>query len=312
MSIADYSQTLQDHQRALVLVRTVGPKLSSKYFGRIFDRLSRLHNVPIPGQQRTLQIRYKRSYPLENNEWGDFQAHRKVIGLICVGYCETEKDLGDVYGGYEGTKQQFSSTLFDSRLLVFGLSKDGTTIVREPDKKEGDGDSGNRTSSNKLEQELSKEDRANSNTNISDKKSGLGVGVPSGDGSVSGSKLSKSSKSPIIDTKTPGKQAIQDPLNANSLLENANKLQQQQHQQQGKQETQQISKEKDAGTHTFFYPSSEESADLEEKIREFAAALFWVLESKRMDRSLERQDRLVLLMTPFEKKDFVGIDTDSR
>ncbi len=32
----------------------------------------------------------------------------------------------------------------------------------------------------------------------------------------------------------------------------------------------------------------------------------------RLDRSNERQDKLVLLMTPFERKDFVGLDTESR
>ena len=48
------------------------------------------------------------------------------------------------------------------------------------------------------------------------------------------------------------------------------------------------------------------------QVREFAASLFWVLESKRLDRSQERMDRLPLLVTPFEKKDIVGIDTDTR
>ena len=31
-----------------------------------------------------------------------------------------------------------------------------------------------------------------------------------------------------------------------------------------------------------------------------------------MDRAFERQDKPLLLMAPFESKDFVGVDTDTR
>ena len=42
------------------------------------------------------------------------------------------------------------------------------------------------------------------------------------------------------------------------------------------------------------------------------ASLFWVLERKRLDRSLERQEKVPMLTAPFEKKDMVGLDIDSR
>ena len=42
------------------------------------------------------------------------------------------------------------------------------------------------------------------------------------------------------------------------------------------------------------------------------ASLFWVLEGKRLDRSFERQERIPMLTAPFEKKDMVGLDIDSR
>ena len=41
-------------------------------------------------------------------------------------------------------------------------------------------------------------------------------------------------------------------------------------------------------------------------------SLFFVLEGKRLERTFERSDRLTLLCAPFEKKDYVGVDTDTR
>lgn len=42
------------------------------------------------------------------------------------------------------------------------------------------------------------------------------------------------------------------------------------------------------------------------------ASLYWVLEGKRLDRSFERQEKFPMLTAPFEKKDMVGLDIDSR
>lgn len=47
-------------------------------------------------------------------------------------------------------------------------------------------------------------------------------------------------------------------------------------------------------------------------IGEFINALFWVLESKRLQSSREKLDKVSLLLAPFEKKDFVGLDMESR
>lgn len=52
--------------------------------------------------------------------------------------------------------------------------------------------------------------------------------------------------------------------------------------------------------------------DLEERVEEFAASIFWVLESKRLDRGFERQDKPVLLTAPHEVREFIGIDTETR
>jgi len=61
------------------------------------------------------------------------------------------------------------------------------------------------------------------------------------------------------------------------------------------------------------YASVDESTNLEEHIVDFLLSLFWVLESKRLDRSCEHVDNLTLLTAPFEqRKDSSTADIDSR
>lgn len=65
-------------------------------------------------------------------------------------------------------------------------------------------------------------------------------------------------------------------------------------------------------THCIIYPGTDNCDQLEHDVKEFLNSLFWILESKRLDRSFEKQDKIPLLTVPFEKKNFVGIDTDTR
>jgi len=61
------------------------------------------------------------------------------------------------------------------------------------------------------------------------------------------------------------------------------------------------------------YPSVDESANMDEHIVDFLLSLFWVLESKRLDRSCEHVDNLTLLTAPFEHRKNSSItDTDGR
>lgn len=67
-----------------------------------------------------------------------------------------------------------------------------------------------------------------------------------------------------------------------------------------------------SGSEVVFYPDLETAQDLEERLREFVTSLFFVLEGKRLDRSFERADKQQLLCAPFERKDYVGVDTDTK
>nr|XP_039320388.1 trafficking protein particle complex subunit 9 isoform X5 [Saimiri boliviensis boliviensis] len=195
MSVPDYMQCAEDHQTLLVVVQPVGI-VSEENFFRIYKRICSVSQISMRDSQRVLYIRYRHHYPPENNEWGDFQTHRKVVGLITITDCFSAKDWPQTFEKFHVQKEIYGSTLYDSRLFVFGLQ---------------------------------------------------------------------------------GEIAEQ------------------------------------ARTDVAFYPNYEDCQTVEKRIEDFIESLFIVLESKRLDRATDKSgDKIPLLCVPFEKKDFVGLDTDSR
>lgn len=64
-----------------------GEELSSKNFNRLFERICRVNQLRIvdgSGTERCVQARYIKDYPVGNNDWGDFQTHRRLLGLITI------------------------------------------------------------------------------------------------------------------------------------------------------------------------------------------------------------------------------------
>ncbi|XP_059671880.1 trafficking protein particle complex subunit 9 isoform X5 [Gavia stellata] len=195
MSVPDYVQCAEDHQTLLVVVQPIGIVPEESFF-RIYKRISAVSQVNVRDSQRVLYIRYRHHYPPENNEWGDFQTHRKVVGLITITDCSSAKDWPQTFEKFHLQKEMYGSTLYDSRLFVFGLQGE---IAEQP------------------------------------------------------------------------------------------------------------------RTDVAFYPSYDECETVEKRIEDFIESLFIVLESKRLDRATDKSgDKIPLLCVPFEKKDFVGLDTDSR
>lgn len=71
----------------VVVVCSQGEELSSKSFNRYFDRICRVNQLRVvdgTGAERYVQARYIKDYPVGNNDWGDFQTHRRLLGLITV------------------------------------------------------------------------------------------------------------------------------------------------------------------------------------------------------------------------------------
>lgn len=65
-------------------------------------------------------------------------------------------------------------------------------------------------------------------------------------------------------------------------------------------------------TRALFYNENDPCVDLEAHLNDFINSLFWVLESKRLERSREKLERVSSMLAPFEKKDFIGLDIESR
>lgn len=223
MSHPDYDQISHDHAALLILVKHIGSQLKPKTFCKFYERIAKLSDVKITdssGLIRTIYLRYVKEYPVENNDWGDFQTHRRLIGLVSLGKYDTQVELNEVCRVHESLKVKYNATLFDSRCLLFGPAKE----VESP-------------------------------TDLS-----------------SGSSEASDESSNIEKFTTPS----------------------------------------NFKTRALFYDEASPCTDLENQITEFVNSLFWVLESKRLERSREKLERVSLLFAPFEKKDFVGLDMESR
>lgn len=69
-------------------VTFLGEELPQKNFCKLFDRINKINNIKIVdslGVNRNVWARYIKDYPVGNNDWGDFQTHRRLLGLITIG-----------------------------------------------------------------------------------------------------------------------------------------------------------------------------------------------------------------------------------
>ncbi|XP_052865925.1 protein brunelleschi [Anopheles cruzii] len=224
MAHPDYEQHHYHHGCLLILVRGIGP-LKPRSLQRVFERVQRVNNVKIPdssGITRDIWVRYIRDHPVENNDWGDFQTHRRLLGLITVGKFDAQNELNELCRVHESLKVKYTNTLFDSRCLLFGPTTDEL-------------------------QKLS---------------TGGGAGS---DDEKSGGTIEKCFQTPSY-----------------------------------------------FKSRAFFYPENDSCSNLETKISEFITSLYYILELKRLEKTREKLDKAPLLLAPFEKKDFVGLDLESR
>ncbi|CRK86346.1 CLUMA_CG000135, isoform A [Clunio marinus] len=238
MNFPDYGQTTAHHSCLLVLIRGIGPN-KPRTLQKIFERIQKVNNVKIKdssGQTRDIFIRYVREHAVENNEWGDFQTHRRLLGLITVGKFESQGELNELCRVHESLKVKYTSTLYDTRSILFAPST-------------------NENDSNDDKIPLEKTSNGNDSTS-------------------NGFKLEDNEQQILIDN--------------NLVLPTIFK------------------------SRGFFYVENNACHNLESRITDFIHSLFWILESKRLERTKEKFDKVSLLLAPFEKKDFVGLDMESR
>lgn len=287
MSHPDYEQYSHDHAALLILVKHLGSQLKNKVFNKFYERISRVNSVKITdstGQVRTILIRYIKEHPVENNDWGDFQTHRRLLGLISLGKYDSQQELNEICRVHESLKVKYTNTLYDSRCILFGAN----------DEREYPSDN-----SSPEEQSIV------SSSEI----------LTSKDSSENSDITHETKENPTEKEDTTG--PLQNPpIDDGSLNRNDEETKSDKVEEKPKSPVKTVREKfttpSNFKTRALFYNESEPCSDLENQLTEFINSLFWVLESKRLERSREKLERVSLLLAPFEKKDFVGLDMDSR
>lgn len=159
MSTPDYDQFAEDHQCLLIVIKQIGminnfviklkwylshltftiitslgPQIHPSLFNLIYERLSQLYEFKITdnkgmGFERTVRLRYKQSYSIENNDWGDFQAHRRLVGLITIARSFNDNEIESICELHNTIRDTYANTLFDSRCFVIRNSPSSTEGV---------------------------------------------------------------------------------------------------------------------------------------------------------------------------------------
>lgn len=238
--------------KVCVIIQSGGFKVQNSIFKSIFINHNNsiiicfISNIPdSSGYTRDIWIRYVRDYPVENNEWGDFQTHRRLLGLITVGKFDSQDELNEMCRVHESLKVKYTNTLFDSRCVLFAATNKSTNDAENDDP----------------------------------------VLLSTGD-------LKPSISEKHINSSNENTQS-NDELNAKSLKNS-------------------YTTPSNFKSNVTFYLENGPCTDLEAFLSDFVNSLFWILEKKRLERSHEKLDKVPLLLAPFEKKDFVGLDMDTR
>ncbi|KAH8378403.1 hypothetical protein KR093_011176 [Drosophila rubida] len=242
MSRLDYEQNALHHSCLLVLLRGVGPS-RARILQRAFEKVRRVNNIKVTdssGIVRTIYFRFIHEHPVEHNDWGDFQTHRRLLGLITIGKFENQTELNELCRHHESLKVRYGGTLYESRAIFFG-----------PDAQPSD--------------------------SIGNHKDGITT-------------VDNAQADASIDL---GHKETQHPLAAGRLQD-------------------EFTTPSNFKSQAFFYREQDNCIDLESRVSDFLNALFWVLESRRLERSREKAEKVSLLLAPFEKRDFVGLDMESR
>ncbi|KAF2898541.1 hypothetical protein ILUMI_07633 [Ignelater luminosus] len=287
MSHPDYEQYSHDHAALLILVKHLGSQLKNKVFNKFYERISRVNSVKITdstGQVRNILIRYIKDHPVENNDWGDFQTHRRLLGLISLGKYDSQQELNEICRVHESLKVKYTNTLYDSRCILFGANDE-----REYPSDNSSPEEQSIVSSSEV---LSSKD-SSENSDITNEAQ---------DKSSVKEETTSSSYNPLTEGESSNKD--NEEIKSDKVEEKPKSP--------VKTVREKFTTPSNFKTRALFYNEAEPCSDLENQLTEFINSLFWVLESKRLERSREKLERVSLLLAPFEKKDFVGLDMDSR
>lgn len=139
MSFPDYDQKPYDHRACLILVQSIGSHLLPEHYSLLLEQLSTTDRVHLSAGGRNVHVKFVPSCPTANNEWGDFQHHRKVLGLVCVAQAAESVTGSEVEALFLDTKNLYDSSVIDSRLVVLGLPRQEKVESSDSDSHSDDG-----------------------------------------------------------------------------------------------------------------------------------------------------------------------------
>lgn len=255
--------------------------------------------VDSSGHVRDIWVRYIRDHPVENNDWGDFQTHRKLLGLITVGKFDTQTELNELCRAHESLKVKYTNTLYDSRCILFASNK-----LRDDDSSgggDGAGDSHDKDDGGPV---ISNSFSILSN-NLNNKSAEL-------DSNNQINALAGDMKNDRANNKFSKNEYYKENGTNENTTDHTNNTQTSVESLPTKKLEEICNTPSIFQSRAFFYSENDQCTNLEAQIFEFISSLFWILESKRLERSREKVEKVSLLLAPFEKKDFVGLDMDTR
>ena len=313
------------------------------------------------GLERTIRVRYKKSYTIDNNDWGDFQCHRKALGLITVAYFNNNNEIESIHEMHNTLRDTFANTLYDSRCFLVNNANtsdscdnqhnhnDGHNEERESDKDSAIGSLRSEPNGSHNKDELLEEtDDSTRMRTLSRSFSCAGDDIIEGfdmsermpccddEPIVSDShmlthvNIDSSGSSPespqscdetnaqngvfgaTTDETTESANSSPNKSVTNSKLSNSCTTNHSNSDKPNSEPSVPVLA-KPQFTEYINYDNDEDCCTrIENNVKDFISSIFWVLESKRLDRAHEKQDKVPLLIAPFEKKDLIGLDTDSR
>ena len=138
LSFPDYDQLISDHRRCLILIKTLGPgtgtgtgtgvhgdalKRIGEHLLQSVTRFQLEDEALSPTPIRSIEVRFVKSYPVENNEWNEFQLHRGILGLVSLCGFRDHLERAEVFRLHETIKVSPLCYNLDQRHDFFDLFK---------------------------------------------------------------------------------------------------------------------------------------------------------------------------------------------
>lgn len=131
-----------------------GSELSTHNFTKLFGRIKRVSFIKITDRndnERIIWTRFVSDYPVENNDWGEIQTHRRLLGLITLGSiytrvhpikrrmkfsqkirfirlfistgkCSNEHEFNEILDSYQSLKETYRKSLLNSHCVIFSMN----------------------------------------------------------------------------------------------------------------------------------------------------------------------------------------------